>query len=138
MEEVGRENIFIFGLTAEEIAQHRANWTYRPTELYSKNPHIKRVMDSLLGNRFCPNEPGLFRSLADGILQHGDFYFHLADFDAYAAIQEQAAKEYAQPVSWARKAILNIARMGKFSSDRTIMEYAKEIWKIKRIPDDKS
>ncbi len=137
MEEVGPENIFIFGLTAEQIQQHRANWTYRPTELYSSNPNIKRVMDCLLGNRFCPKEPGLFRPLADGILQHGDFYFHLADFDAYATTQEKAAVEYTQPASWARKAILNVARMGKFSSDRTISEYAKEIWKIKRIVDDK-
>jgi starch phosphorylase len=132
-EEVGRENIYIFGLTAEQVQEHRKKGTYQPTELYKTNSQIRRVMDALLGDRFCAREPGAFRSLADSLLQQGDYYFHLADFESYAATQQQATTDYTKPAEWQRKAILNVARMGKFSSDRTVTEYAKEIWKIKPV-----
>jgi len=81
---------------------------------------------------FCPNEPGLFRPVFDNVMKNGDYYFHLADFQSYNEAQERASSEYSTPATWAKKAILNVARTGKFSSDRTISEYAKEIWGIKQ------
>jgi len=134
-DEVGRENIYIFGLTAEQVAEHRRKGSYHPGALYNSNPVVRRVMDALQGTRFCPNEAGLFRPLTDGILHHGDYYFHLADLEPYIASQQQAALDFTKPADWARKSILNIARMGYFSSDRTVSEYAKEIWGIKPVLD---
>jgi starch phosphorylase len=90
------------------------------------------VMDSLNSDRFCPGEPGLFNWLFYAILNYGDHYYHLADLGSYIEEQERAATEYLNQEEWSRKAILNVARTGKFSSDRTILEYAREIWNIKR------
>jgi starch phosphorylase len=134
-EEVGRENMFIFGLTADQIEDLRRRNAYSPTEIYNSRPAVRRVMDALAGNRFCPHEPGLFHPLTDGVLKHGDYYFHLADLESYIAAQEAAAQLYLDRAQWARKALLNVARMGKFSSDRTIAEYARDIWNIKPILD---
>ena len=132
-EEVGAENIFIFGLRVEEIADLKASGAYRPTDLYAGDPAIRRVLDALAGDRFAPGAPGRFdwvrRSLVDG----GDPYFHLADFAAYRAAQARAGREYGEPAGWWRKAILNVARTGKFSSDRTIREYADEIWGLRSV-----
>ncbi|NOZ24068.1 MAG: glycogen/starch/alpha-glucan phosphorylase [Planctomycetes bacterium] len=133
MEEVGAENIFIFGLTVEEI---RAMWrerSYNPWDCYNGNAEVRRVMDALKSDRFCKKEPGLFDWIYDALLTHGDVYFHLADFQSYIDTQVRVEREFGRPASWARKAILNVARIGKFSSDRTILEYAKEIWGIKPV-----
>jgi starch phosphorylase len=134
-EEVGRDNLYIFGLTAPQIEEMRRSGSYRPLELYNANPLLKRVMDALRDGRFSRAEPEAFHPLVEGILQHGDYYFHLADLPLYIAAQERAAQDFLKPEEWARKAILNIARMGKFSSDRTIKEYARDIWKIQSIFD---
>ncbi len=133
LEEVGKENIYIFGLTAEQVESHRRNGTYNPREYYETRPAIRRVVDCIQGAMFSPSEPGLFQPLCDAILYHGDRYFHLADLKAYIAAQEQAAADFRRTSDWARRAILNVARMGKFSSDRTISEYARGIWRVEPV-----
>jgi glycogen phosphorylase len=130
VEEVGRENAYIFGLTAEEVAEQKRNWSYRPFQLYNSNERIRAVMDALLNDRFSKDEPGLFRPVAEKLLNDGEQYFHLADFATYTCTKQQVLREYADRDGWSRKAVLNIARSGKFSSDRTIREYADEIWGI--------
>ena len=129
-EEVGDDNIFIFGLSADQIQTMRSRGTYRPWDYYS-DPATKRVLDALNSDRFCPSEPGLFRWIFESLLNRGDEYFHLADFPSYLKAQKEAGLQYKDPAVWTRKAILNVARTGKFSSDRTIAEYAKDIWDIK-------
>ncbi len=129
-EEVGDDNIFIFGLTADQIQTMRSRGTYHPWDYYS-DPATKRVLDALNSDRFCPGEPGLFRWIFESLLNGGDEYFHLADFPSYLKAQRQAGTEYQNAPLWTRKAILNVARTGKFSSDRTIAEYAKGIWGIR-------
>ncbi len=128
-EEVGEDNIFIFGLTSDQIAEMRLRGTYHPADYYS-DPATRRVLDALNSDRFCPGEPGLFRPIYESLLHHGDEYFHLADLPGYIKAQREAGREYQDQDVWARKAILNVARTGKFSSDRTIREYARDIWKI--------
>ena len=105
-------------------------------DYYDDDPYSRRVMDLIGSDTFCPDEPGIFRPIYDRILNEGDYYFHLADFQSYIAAQEQASKDYANPLIWAEKALLNIARMAKFSSDRTILEYANDIWGIGAIKSD--
>jgi starch phosphorylase len=132
-EEVGEDNTFIFGLRAEEIHHMRQQGSYRPRDYYSRNPVIKRVMDALHANLFCPREPGLFDWFCEAILDHGDYYFHLADLESYITTQQHASQEYTDPTAWAHKAIVNVARIGRFSSDRTVREYARDIWKIQPV-----
>ncbi|HVY56113.1 MAG TPA: glycogen/starch/alpha-glucan family phosphorylase, partial [Thermodesulfobacteriota bacterium] len=129
-EEVGDENIFIFGLRAEEIAELKKTHSYRPREICEKNPHLKRVMDSLESDVFCKNEHGLFKWIYEALLMNGDTYFHIADFESYTDTQRRVGEEFKKPGDWARKAVLNVARIGKFSSDRTISEYARDIWRV--------
>lgn len=132
LEEVGEENIFIFGLKAEEIQAMRQQGSYRPWDHYQGSPAIRRVLDAIRDNVFSRRESGLFRWLFDRLLHEGDQYFHLADFHAYAAAQEEAETAFNETSSWFRKAILNVARIGRFSSDRTILEYARDIWGLER------
>ena len=134
MEEVGKENIFIFGLQAQEIHTLRSQGSYRPREYYASQPALKRIMDALYSDLFCREEPDLFSWIYHALVDQGDEYFHLADLPSYIDAQEQAGAEFKNPAGWARKAILNVARIGKFSSDRTIREYAKDIWDLKSIP----
>ncbi len=126
---VGAENIFIFGLRAEGIASLRAEGSYEPRRLYQEDARIRRVLDALLSDRFCPKEPGLLLWIPEALLE-GDPYFILADFGDYLEAQEAAGSLFCDPTAWARKAILNVARTGVFSSDRTIREYAREIWNL--------
>lgn len=133
VEEVGDENIYIFGLTVEEIQEMRNGGAYNPWDYYNQNPSIKRVMESIGSDIFCPNETGLFKPIYDNILHQGDYYFHLADFQSYLETQEIASLDYNDPSVWTKKAILNVARMAKFSSDRTISEYAREIWDLRPV-----
>ncbi len=130
LEEVGKENIFIFGLNANEIENMKQTDSYRPIEYYNAHPEIKLVMDAFQNDTFCPHESGLFRWIYDKVLFQGDNFFHLADFMSYIQTQGQIGKEFENPSLWAQKAILNIARMGKFSSDRAIREYADKVWEI--------
>jgi starch phosphorylase len=128
-EAVGDDNIFIFGLTAGQIAEFAQERNYQPTEYYEADPRIKRVLDELASDRFCPHEPGLFRWIRD-VLLNRDTYFLLADFASYIETQSQISREYIQPAIWSRKTILNVARIGTFSSDRTVREYGREIWGV--------
>jgi starch phosphorylase len=129
-EEVGEENIFIFGLRAEEIREMQQKGTYNPQQRYESDTSIKEVMDALTSDRFCPNEHGLFRWIFDELVHRGDRYFHLADFPSYVDTQALIDGEYLTQDVWWRKAILNVARIGKFSSDRSVTEYARDIWHI--------
>ena len=130
LEEVGKENIFIFGLKTAEVQAKRNQKSYRPWEYYARNPHLKRVVDSFSSKRFCPDEPDLFAWIFANILDANDEHVHLADFAPYAEAQEKAGTTFRDRDSWTRMAILNVARMGKFSSDRTVAEYARDIWNI--------
>ena len=127
-EEVGEDNIFIFGLTAADVALRRPH--YDPWAVYRTNPELARALDMIGGGTFSPGEQELFRPIANSLLAGGDHYFLLADYAAYVACQEQVARTYRDQSAWTRKAILNVAQMGKFSSDRTIRQYADEIWGI--------
>ncbi len=139
MEEVGRENIFIFGLTTDEVNNTRSKG-YNPRDYYSKLPELRRVLDQIAGGFFSPGAPDLFRPIVDLLLNHGDYYMLLADYTSYIACQDEVSKLYRDQNEWTRRAILNTAGMGKFSSDRTIAEYARDIWGIsglcqgRRIP----
>jgi starch phosphorylase len=133
MEEVGRENIFIFGLSPNQVRQMRQDSSYRPREYYQRSLALRRIMDALNSNVFCPVEPGLFNWIYQAIIDYGDEYFHLADMPSYLEVQEQVGREYRNTSIWANKAILNVSRIGKFSSDRTVREYAREIWQIKSV-----
>ena len=130
LEAVGAENMFIFGLTADQIQALREDGSYRPRDLYEHDPRLKRILDAFDSNLFSPNEPGLFHWIVESLLDRGDAYFHLADLPAYLDAQHQVDDAFRQPAAWASKAILNVARIGRFSSDRTVAEYARDIWGI--------
>ncbi len=132
-EAVGAENIFIFGLTVEQIQKMKQTNSYNPWDYYNRNPQIRRVMDSFKANRFCPRRQGGHEWVFQKLLNRGEQYFHLADLESFLATHETAARMYRDRNTWLTKAILNVARMGRFSSDRTIMDYANEIWKIKPV-----
>jgi starch phosphorylase len=130
MEAVGEENIYTFGLTREDVNWYQESKSYNPREVYNKDAIVRRVVDSLASNRFCPDEPGLFRWIVDELLDRGDRYFHLADLSSYIEASRRAEKDFQEPATWTAKSVLNVARTGYFSSDRTIAEYAREIWNI--------
>jgi len=131
-QEAGEENFFLFGLTAEQVAESRG-W-YSPRWHYDNQPEVREALDLIFTDHFSANEPGIFAPLRDMLLTHGDHYMHLADLVSYLEADAGACKLYADPGAWARKAILNIAGSGKFSSDRTIGEYASDIWHVKAYP----
>lgn len=130
-EQVGAENIFIFGHTAEQIDELRRN-SYDPHVYIERNPRLKRVIDTLQSGELEQAHPGLFRPIVD-ILLNNDRYFHCADFAPYVDMQDVAAATYLDAEKWTRMSILNVAGMGLFSSDRTIRQYAEEIWNVKPI-----
>ena len=132
--EVGPENIYMFGLKAVEVQSMRRAGAYDPARYCSENPRFARVLESIGSDLFCPDEPGLFRPLYDRLRSPGDPYVHFADLASYIAAKAQVESDYMQSWVWTRKAILNVARMGKFSSDRTVTQYANEIWGIKPTP----
>jgi len=131
-EEAGEENFFLFGLTAEQVENSRG-W-YNPHWHYENEPETRAVLDLIFADHFSRNEPGVFTPLRDTLLANGDYYMHLADLSSYCQAQEAVGALYAKPSEWARKAILNIASSGKFSSDRTIAEYTRDIWKAEPCP----
>jgi starch phosphorylase len=130
---VGDDNIFIFGLRAEEIQRLRQQGAYHPAEYYQRSPMIRRVLDAIRYDRFSAGEPGLFTWIYQNLVEKGDHYFHLADFEDYVGAQDKAAAAFRDRPLWARKAICNVARVGRFSSDRTIAEYARDIWGIHSV-----
>ena len=133
-EEVGAGNFFAFGKTVEEIQALRQPGAYSPWEMYHQSPDIRSILDCLAGDFLNLEQPGLFRPIREALLDHGDHYCHLADFELYVNTQLDVDQAYRNQDQWARMCIKNIANMGRFSSDRTILEYAREIWDIKRCP----
>jgi glycogen phosphorylase len=131
-QEAGEENFFLFGLTAEQVLSSRG-W-YNPHWHYDHEPETRRALDLIRDNTFSHAEPWIFAPIWDMLLTQGDYYMHLADLSAYVQAQEQVSALYQQPEAWARKAIVNVGHAGKFSSDRTIAEYAGDIWQVKPCP----
>jgi starch phosphorylase len=131
-QEAGEENFFLFGLTARQVAESRS-W-YDPHWHYNHEPETRAALDLIFSDHFSPNEPGVFNSLRETLLTRGDYYMHLADLSPYLEADRKLVELYQDPEGWARKAILNVASSGKFSSDRTIAEYAADIWKVKPCP----
>jgi starch phosphorylase len=131
-EEAGEENFFLFGLTAEQV-QNSRGW-YSPQWHYENEPETRAALDLIFNDHFSRDEPGIFTPIRETLLDRGDFFMHLADLTSYARAQEQVGKLYADPEAWTRKAIINVACSGKFSSDRTIAEYAAEIWNALPCP----
>jgi glycogen phosphorylase len=129
---VGDDNIFIFGLKTPEVRDQKNNG-YQPMKIYDQCPPLKAVLDAVAGGQFSPEEPGRYRPLVDSLLWGGDHYMLLADYEAYVATQLKVDALYNQPAEWLEKAISNVAGMGGFSSDRTISEYAKQIWHVKPL-----
>jgi starch phosphorylase len=130
MESVGEDNIFIFGLTADEVTAQGPN--YDPHAFYERDPFLKETIDLIYNGFFSPEETGLFHSLMD-LLIHRDPYFVLADFEAYHHAHMQISELYKDQKMWTQKTILNMARMEKFYSDRTIAEYNRDIWKAEPL-----
>jgi starch phosphorylase len=130
--EAGEEHFFLFGLTAEEVLASRG-W-YNPHWHYEHEPDVRYALDMIHDNAFSHAEHGVFNPIWDALLTHGDHYMHLADLLPYARTQERVGELYRRPQEWARKAILNIGHSGKFSSDRTIAEYAADIWQVRPCP----
>ncbi|MBV8490040.1 MAG: glycogen/starch/alpha-glucan phosphorylase, partial [Candidatus Eremiobacteraeota bacterium] len=128
----GEENFFLFGLTAEQVAKQQS--TYDPHWHYEHEPETRAALDLIFSDYFSPNEPGVFEPLRAILLTAGDRYMNLADLSAYLHAQQRVAELYADPDAWARKAILNIASSGYFSSDRAIAEYAHDIWNVQPCP----
>jgi starch phosphorylase len=127
--EAGEENFFLFGLTADQVASSRP-W-YNPHWHYDHDLETRAALNLIFSDHFNRDHPGLFEPLRNTLLTQGDYYMHLADLTSYVKAQEQLGELHAEPKEWARKAILNVAASGKFSSDRTIAEYASEIWGVK-------
>ncbi len=133
MEEVGNENIFIFGLKANEVVEKRESG-YNPRQYYESNSELKEVIDMIDSGYFSPGEPQLFKPLTMSLLDQGDYYLVLADFADYVNAQRKVAKTYINKSLWTKMSILNTANMGKFSSDRSVMEYADNIWSASPLP----
>ena len=131
LEEVGKENIFIFGLLAEEVVELKAKG-YNPRKYYESNPSLKRVIDMIASDYFNPKEPGIFNDMINGLM-NVDYYCVFADYQAYIDTQDRVAKEFLDQEEWTKKSIYNVARIGKFSSDRAVSEYAKKIWNVKPV-----
>jgi starch phosphorylase len=131
-EEAGEDNFFLFGLTAEEVAGSR-EW-YNPRWHYDHEPETRAALDLIFSNYFSRNEQGVFAALEHALLTGGDHYMHLADLTSYLNADREVGDLYANPKGWSHKAILNVASSGKFSSDRTIAEYAAGIWDVKPCP----
>ena len=132
VEEVGIENAFIFGLSAEEVMKYEREGGYNPMDIYNNNQAVRRVLTQLIDGTYAKDDPDRFRDLYDSLTKE-DVYFILKDFDSYAEAQQKVDKAYQDEKGWAKMAMLNTACAGKFSSDRTIEEYAKEIWKLKKV-----
>ena len=137
VEEVGRENAFIFGMSSDEVIGYERNGGYNPMDIYNSDEGVRKVLIQLVNGTYSPDNTELFRELYDALLtdRYGrpDQFFILKDFRSYVEAQEEVAKAYADKKRWAKMAMTNVAQVGKFSSDRTIEEYAKDIWKLKKV-----
>ena len=138
VEEVGKDNAFIFGLSSDEVIAFEKNGGYNPKEIYNTDLDIRNVLTQLINGYYSPQDPELFRELYNSLLEsngyeRADQYFILKDFRAYAEAQKKVEEAYRNELGWARSAILNVAKSGKFTSDRTIEEYVKDIWHLDKV-----
>jgi glycogen phosphorylase len=131
-QEVGDDNIFIFGLTADEVAELGPR--HDPWAHYRTNAELRRALDMIQGGVFSRSDPALFQPIVDSLLSGGDRYLLLADYASYVGCQERVAQVYRDRAAWTRMSILNAANMGKFSSDRAIHEYARDVWGVTPVP----
>ena len=132
VEEVGKENAFIFGLSADQVMEYEKNGNYNPRDVYNNNQNVRQVLTQLVNGFYSPENPELFRALYDALLEK-DTYFTLLDFDSYKEAHNRIDAAYRDEEHWARTAMLQTASAGKFSSDRTIEEYAKEMWHLEKV-----
>ncbi len=132
VEEVGEENAFIFGMSADEVMKYEREGGYNPMDVYNSNPDLRRVLDQLIDGTYSPDDKQRFRPLFDSLTKR-DVYFTLKDFDSYKAAQKRVNDAYKDKSNWAKMAMLNTACSGKFTSDRTIEQYAQEIWKLEKV-----
>jgi starch phosphorylase len=132
MEFIGRENMFIFGMTVDEVRDLRISG-YEPESYVAQNPELELALNQLREGFFSPEDPELFAPILSALLERGDYFMVLADFDDYALKQQEVERLYIDQSHWTQKSILNIARMGYFSSDRTIMDYAKLVWDVQPV-----
>ena len=130
-EEVGKENFFLFGLSTEEVQRTKAEG-YHPYKIYEKNEELKKVLDFLISEELSQGDRDLFRPIYNNLVQQ-DPYLLLEDYQSYIDCQQHIHDEWQQPEQWARKSVLNVANMGKFSSDRSIKNYCEDIWKIQPV-----
>jgi starch phosphorylase len=130
-EEVGEENIFIFGLLADEVVKLKENG-YNPLEYYEGNKELKKIIDMISSNYFNASEPGIFQPIIEKLL-HDDYYCLFADYQSYIDAQDKVSELYMNTNEWTKKTVLNVARVAKFSSDRSIKEYAEKIWKVEPV-----
>lgn len=138
VEEVGEENAFIFGLSSDEVINYENNGGYNPMDIFNSDMDIRKVLMQLINGFYSPSNPELFRPIYDSLLNtnctsRADTYFILKDFKSYAAAQKRVEAAYRNEEEWAKSAIINVSNVGKFSSDRTIEEYVKDIWKLKKV-----
>jgi glycogen phosphorylase len=133
-EAAGEDNFFLFGLTADQVASSRS-W-YDPRWHYENEPEVRKAIDLIASDHFSRNEPGAFQLLTDALIRHGDYFMHLADLPAYLDADRRLTDVYRRPGEWGRKVAANIAQSGRFSSDRTISQYAREIWTASPCPID--
>jgi glycogen phosphorylase len=124
----GEENFFLFGLTAEQVANSRGH--YSPNWHYDNEPETRAALDLIASDHFSRHEPGVFAPILDVLLRNGDYYLHLADLKSYGEAHSRLGELYGDREEWSRKAVLNIAASRSFSSDRTIAEYARDIWHV--------
>ena len=130
---VGADNLFMFGMKVDDVHRQVAERSYRPRRIYEDDARVSRVVDSLDSGVLAPDDPGVFRPIKDTLLSDNEHYFHLADLVTYRDVQQHAATLWTDRRAWARKALLTVARMSRFSSDRTVREYAEDIWNIKPV-----
>ena len=133
-EQAGEENTFMFGLTTSQVLNSRG-W-YCPYWHYEHETETREALNMIFNNHFSRDEPGIFEPIRNMLLNSGDYYMHLADLTDYVATQANVARLYQDQRAWVKMAVHNVARSGKFSSDRTIQEYAREIWNVKKCPVD--
>ena len=131
-EEVGAENFFLFGLMTEQVDEVRRQG-YDPLNYYRGNAELRQALDMIASGFFCPDDAARYQPVVDALLKHGDRFMLLADFASYMAAQDSVAELYRDPIEWTKRSILNVAGMGKFSSDRTIREYAERIWHVSPV-----
>ena len=136
--EVGADNAFIFGLSSDEVIRYENHGGYQPMDIFNSDMDIRKVLMQLINGTYAPDDPERFRDIYDSLLNtnsssRADQYFILKDFRSYAEAQKKVEQAYRDESSWARSAILNVANVGKFSADRTIEEYVRDIWHLKKV-----